>query len=431
MYSSSKATRPQYHLEIFVDISKHTLSVEQVILYPNTGVDWLENIRLVVEPNWVNGNFILADIAINKEKTESYHLLGGYLDIPLETPLTPGCAVEIDLSYALSLPHQQGLFGYTADQIMLTNWYPFIPPYNSNWKWQTNTPSSYGEHLVYPLADFLVSLEFKEKGQVIQIAAPVPPVEEGEILNYSLEGARTFSLAILPKHSHISRSIGGTTYNVYYLTAEETTAQAALATLIESVATFESLFGAYPFDSLTVAEINMFDGMEYDGIFFLGREIFSTYDLTPRNIFTLLVAHETAHNWWFSQVGSDQALEPWLDESLATYSELLFLEHQYPELVDWWWDNRILYADPFGPVNVTIYDYYEYEHYRQAVYLRGALFLQAIRDRVGDRIFFEFLKQYYADGQYRLATAELFFKVLDQVTIVETDSVRWQYFAGR
>lgn len=36
-------------------------------------------------------------------------------------------------------------------------------------------------------------------------------------------------------------------------------------------------------------------GMEYDGLYFLGREYFATYDGTPHNYLSALAAHETAH----------------------------------------------------------------------------------------------------------------------------------------
>lgn len=32
-------------------------------------------------------------------------------------------------------------------------------------------------------------------------------------------------------------------------------------------------------------------------------------------------AHETAHQWFYSLVGNDQARDPWLDEGLATWPE--------------------------------------------------------------------------------------------------------------
>ena len=69
----------------------------------------------------------------------------------------------------------------------------------------------------------------------------------------------------------------------------------------------------------------------------------------------------------------------WLDESLATYSELLFYQRQYPGEVDWWWNYRVKRFNPTGWVNTTIYDYAAFRPYVNAVYLRGALFMQALR----------------------------------------------------
>ena len=101
--------------------------------------------------------------------------------------------------------------------------------------------------------------------------------------------------------------------------------------------------------------------------------------------------HETAHQWWFEQVGNDQGLEPWLDEALATYSEIVFYETVSPDaLRDWWWTYRF---DPYKPenkVDIRVYDGEGQRPYWNKVYLNGAHFLQDLRARVGDDIFFRF-----------------------------------------
>src|SRR5918997_1830209 len=44
----------------------------------------------------------------------------------------------------------------------------------------------------------------------------------------------------------------------------------------------------------------------------------------PELVFSIpaadVITHEVAHQWWYSLVGNNQYLEPWLDESFATYS---------------------------------------------------------------------------------------------------------------
>jgi aminopeptidase N len=49
-----------------------------------------------------------------------------------------------------------------------------------------------------------------------------------------------------------------------------------------------------------------------------------------------MTPHELSHQWFYGFIGSNHALEPWLDEALATYAELLYYERYHPESVDWW-----------------------------------------------------------------------------------------------
>ena len=148
------------------------------------------------------------------------------------------------------------------------------------------------------------------------------------------------------------------------------------------------------------------DGMEYDGLYYLSDFYFKNYDGTFKNYLSLLSVHETSHQWWFGLVGSDQALQPWLDESLATYSEFLFIEHFYPELTDWWWQYRVETYAPVGRVNRTIYDQSDLRTYINAVYLQGAVFLHEVRRLVGDAAFFEGLRGFVGAYSHKIASWE-------------------------
>jgi peptidase M1-like protein len=52
-------------------------------------------------------------------------------------------------------------------------------------------------------------------------------------------------------------------------------------------------------------------GIEYPTLVFIGRSADTR----------LLLDHETAHQWFYSLVGNDQASDPWLDETLATWAQ--------------------------------------------------------------------------------------------------------------
>jgi aminopeptidase N len=194
---------------------------------------------------------------------------------------------------------------------------------------------------------------------------------------------------------------------------------------------FGEILGPYPRKTLTIVEGDFLDGMEFDGLFFLGHAFYDYFVGGGKNNLIIISAHETAHQWWYAQVGNDQALEPWLDEALATFSEALFYERVYPDLSQWWWDNRIYFHKPEGWVDSTIYNVAGFYPYRSAVYLRGALFLRDVRHLIGDDAFFSFLKDYLQRYRGKIATGNDFFAVLQEHTTADLSGLLRMYFANR
>ncbi|MFL6038379.1 MAG: M1 family aminopeptidase [Gaiellaceae bacterium] len=72
-------------------------------------------------------------------------------------------------------------------------------------------------------------------------------------------------------------------------------------------------YGAYAWPEYTVVIPRDFDagGIEYPTLSFVGARF------AP----VAVVDHETAHQWFYSLVGNDQARDPWLDETLATWAQ--------------------------------------------------------------------------------------------------------------
>jgi aminopeptidase N len=167
--------------------------------------------------------------------------------------------------------------------------------------------------------------------------------------------------------------------------------------------------------------------MEYDGLFFIGRDFYTAYDGTKLNNLVDLAIHETAHQWWFGLVGNDQALQPWLDEALATYSEKLFYEKNYPAITAWQ-AFRIDIHSPTGWIDMDVYHAGSFRSYANAVYLRGSQFLQALRDRVGDVAFLNFLKDYANQMAGKTATTKDFFRILHEHTSADISDILSEYF---
>ena len=224
------------------------------------------------------------------------------------------------------------------------------------------------------------------------------------------------------------------TITSYYYPEHAAAGERAAQTAAESLELYGRLFGPYPRQTLAVVEADFLDGMEYDGLFFLSNGFYNLYAGVPGDYLVALAAHETAHQWWYGLVGSDQAMQPWLDEALCTYSEKLFYENLYPDALRWWWDVRVLYYQPRGFVDDSIYNPHgeaqAYRAYRDAVYLNGAVFLDELRTLVGDEAFFAFLKEYTAQFGGRIASTQDFFTLLRSRSSADLTPLLQKYFAS-
>jgi len=430
LIAPAKFTHSHYRLVATLDFAAHYLAVSQHISYTNNSALALDEIPLVVPIS--DELLTLSSLHYDRGLEWSSHMdrTGGLIRLLLARPLLPGEELQIELEFAIAVPERPTLLGWSTRQMTLIDWYPFIPPLHTERGWLVNEPAPQGEHLVYESADFEVSIYTVNAPSLLQIAAPTPAQVREGAYHYQLTNARRFIWAASGHYQSETMHAGqrSTPITVYYFEEEQAAASAALRTAAASLEIYENLIGPYPYESLAIVECIFPDGMESDGIFFLDMSYFRRYDDTPRNLLTMLSAHETAHNWFFGAVGNDAGLEPWLDESLATYAELLYYEQAHPLDLDWWWEFRINQWDPAGAVDSTAYELPGFRPYVNAVYLRGAQFLHAVRQQVGDQAFYTFLKDYYSAYSGRIASRAGFIELLQQSTGEDWNELIEEYF---
>ena len=429
--------RAQYKLDTTIDYDAHTVSVDETILYPNLTGNQLNTLVIAVVPNLWQDSFSLTSIAIDDSPTTTYSLEGQRLDVALSSFLPVGSVLKINIQYTLALPFAEQedpsvsrprIYGYTSRQLNLTNWYPFVVPF-INGEWILHEPWYYGEHLVYDAADYEVNVKFVPTDFTPIVAASgVPEPQADSSTRYTITSARVFVLAASREFQVSSTQVGDINISSYYFPFNEAGGQAALQAAAEAVQVYSQKFGPYPHKSLSIVMGDFNDGMEYSAFFYLSKDFYNLYDGTPANYLTFVAAHETAHQWWFEAVANDQALQPWVDEALATYSERVYYETVHPDLVSWWWTYRIDFYDPQGFVDIPIYDGQGFRPYTNAVYFQGAHFLEKLRERIGDDAFYAFLQDYFAQSSGKIVTANDFFRILSQHTSTDYSDLVRQYF---
>ena len=425
-------TRPKYTLYATLNYPARILDVEEEIIYTNqTGIP-LDSLILVVEANRYSNCFVFESLAVNNFKVTPT-LKGARMEIPLGTKLLPNESITLEIAYSLNIPAKRNddVFGYLSEfQINLVNWYPFIAPYSPQDGWILHEPSGFGEHLVYETSDFDVRLKIEGDDDLV-VAASSEGRETAFETRYQLEGARAFVLSVSSILSSLTETSENARVTSFFYPDYERAGEGILEAASQAIDIYSDRFAPYPYESLSIVQTHLPDGMEYDGLIFMGSQFYDEYDGTMKNNLISIGVHEVSHQWWFGMVGSDQALEPWLDEAMALYSERIYYETVFPYPVSWWWRFRVEWFSPTGWVDVNIYNSYSFRGYTDAVYLRGAQFLEEIRQRIGEKAFNSFLQDYATNYSYKIVTSDNFFETLDRHTDKDYSDILVKYFSKR
>jgi hypothetical protein len=423
----------KYRFEMRLDYHQKTAEIAQTIDYLNKSDFNLLTIQLVIPPRAYTSAYTQNSLA--GDLVSGFSEDGIRTNIQLSQALQPGQRTSINLTYQLTIPQRDGSFGWTERQVNLNNWYPYIPPLAEDGSWLSYEPvldqqanSLVGEYIVNEISDFELDLYMVENLNVLVASgANATPIEGG--MHYSLEKARGLAFSFSNQFHHEQVQQDGTMLNAYVFQYQKDKAQAILEIAGKAMTLFTQLYGPYQRQQLTIVAWDFSHSMEMDGMLLMSGNVINFYDNTAENNLTILIPHELSHQWFYSQVGNNQAMEPWLDEALATYSEALYYENYHPELSQWWWDNRVYAHGEGGYVNNSIYDAKTYEVYRNSVYLNGAVFLHELRIAMGDSAFFSALKNYVALNDGKIATKADFFNTFQSANpSADISSVFNRYF---
>lgn len=427
-----------YDIDMTLDLARLSAVVEQKIKFTSGEEKRTEEITMAVLPNTYQDGFLLQSIQLNGSPVK-YELEGQKLSIT-NLSIEPGETVQITLSFELLIPQAlQGdptqvrpqIYGFTERQINLVDWYPFIVPRDSEGNWILNKAGYYGEHLVYPLSSGMVRLRLENFQANPVIAASTTGFREGDAYVYEFQDFRDFVFSIGLDAKVVEGESNGIKAQSVYLPGYEAAGLAVLDTTLKAAVLYSEVFGALDNPVISAVQGDFDDGMEFEGMYYLSRSFYNLYDGEPDQYLVMVAAHETCHQWFFGSVGNDQAFEPWLDESLATYCERLFYERYYPDLLPWWWSARIDFYQPVGKIDGNIYDYQGFDPYTNAVYRRGAKFYEDLRKLIGDEVFFNFLKDYYQSSKGELVDSQSFFEILRRNTSADLTPIMEEYFEGQ
>lgn len=215
-------------------------------------------------------------------------------------------------------------------------------------------------------------------------------------------------------------------------------ANPSLAREEEMLAFLGTQFGRYPFTTaggIVDDEPGIFFALETQTRPIYSSIFFEPIPGEPGNLGDIVVVHELAHQWFGDSVALARWRDVWLNEGFATYAEWLWLEHEgMANAPATMFANTYLALPPESPFwDLPIGSPGPLHLFDQAVYVRGAMTLQALRVRVGDAKFFEILRTWAATKAGGHGTTAAFVHLAEQISGRELDGFfrNWLYSLDR
>jgi aminopeptidase N len=167
-----------------------------------------------------------------------------------------------------------------------------------------------------------------------------------------------------------------------------------LRKLPEIVRFYSSIYGSYPFDAVGA----IVDDAKVVG-YSLETQTKPVFDRMPSEA---TLAHELSHMWYGDSVTLTTWPDIWLHEGFATWSEWIWSEYEGNKSAAQWFkrlystpakDTRFWTPPPGDPGTAVFL-------FNGTIYYRGALTLEALREKIGDSAFFQTMRDWAQQNRF-------------------------------
>lgn len=378
---------------------------------------------------------------------------GTVLRVNLREPVAAGASTEIYIGFKGNVPEidaeETGLTTHVVKQVsaalraerevrrardlnfrcrgvmLLGTSYPVLTVHDGD-DWQRKLDPGIGDLIFNETADYEVNIE-AAPGVAVFTSAGETNKSQTE---FSGKALRDFAiLAGRSLHSE-RKEIGDVTLRSIFLPEHERIGKRVLANAGDALRIFRSRFGPLPLKTISIAEAPLVAGLgstEFAGLDVIASAFYVDFDAPGvRNLPEIIreqrpaveqslewsVAHLISHQWWGGVVGNNPARQPVLDESLASWSALLYFRELYGAdkaaavLEDQLRGVYRLYRT-FGGADMDAdrpsRDYQNTFQYSALVTAKGALMFVQLQHLLGEERLLAALRNYYQANQGEIA----------------------------
>ncbi len=249
------------------------------------------------------------------------------MTVAAPAPIPPQETIDIEIEWVAQVPRPFARTGYIDDYYFIAQWFPKIGVLEDG-GWNTHqfhaATEFYADFGVYDVAitvprDFVVGASGRETERSENADGTTTHRYRGEDIHdfawttspRFVESRRTFD------HPGLGRVDMRLLLQPEHAGQEGRHFDAVAATLRY----FGEWFGAYPYDHITIVDPafqSASGGMEYPTLLTAGTRWIAPRAVTVPESVTI---HETAHQWWYGIVATNEFEAAWMDEGLTMFGE--------------------------------------------------------------------------------------------------------------
>lgn len=347
----------------------------------------------------------------------------------LDEELNPGKFMTLSYDFKTMIPNNADRFGFSNDIYNVTNFYPILAEYVDG-EWSHAGYFTVGECFYSEISDYKVRLTVPDGYNVASTGETKDISRNDGNQKYTFEApyVRDFVFCASKVFANESREVAGVKVNVFYNNdnppGKDMTEviDVAFASAETSFKAFGDAFGKYPYSELDIIITPIAaGGMEYPNLIIITDYVCSKHmsQFYPYDLLEIITCHEIAHQWFMGIVGSNSGIEPWLDESMASYSELVFYEYiggdreryqtegfsrKDASIVSKWKDNDKL--------DQAFSEFKSDTDYTMRIYADGKAVLYQMEEILGREKFHGIIRGYVRRNAFKNANTKDFLKAL-------------------
>ena len=341
------------------------------------------------------GRMTLKTVAVDDRRVTA-RVSDQTIVVPLGGVLASGDSVKVRVQYASTLRTSLGgsdwLFTRANGIVDAYRWIPWVSratPFNR---------PNHGDPFVTPVSPLVrLTVQTDRRLVIASTADRVSVSTNGLTQVFEARNVRDVTITAAPDLRSRSALVGSTRIRYFYRSS--TNASLILDAAVRAFRSLQSRLGPYPYPIFKVVQSAGGYGMESPGM------IWIPYGVGSANL-RYLVAHETAHQWFYGLVGNDQARQPFVDEAMADFAARDIT------------GTRRASRCGTGRLDNSIYSYSSACYY-EIIYIQGGNLINQAKVQMGSTLFWSTLRDFVATHRYRIVSTPTLLRTLDDATPVD------------